>query len=130
MFSELLVTAVALTAAVCAVVYLAKFYATEMRLGNERALSELRAVTQRLLVLQGLNPHVVDPKTFGPTGMSREAEEAQAAQAAAEREAVSSDEEEALREAEDEFFRRREEALIASGLPGASSLGNQPRRPS
>ena len=75
------------------------------------ALTEMRAITQRVLVLRGLNPHVVDPEAFGPTGMARADEEKMATDAVVAQNAVVSAEDEALREAEEQFFAVREANL-------------------
>lgn len=96
----------------------AKVHAAQSDL-TKTVIHELREVTNRALVLQGLNPHVVDPKTYGPTGMARADEEAQAAKVAAAQEEALSQDEESLRTAEEAYF-----AALAKQV-NASANGSQ-----
>jgi hypothetical protein len=76
---------------------------------------DYRSIASKGLVLQGLNPHVVEPERFGPSGMARQDEERQRAilqekkvEAERSRAVTESEDETALREAEDRFFKTME----------------------
>lgn len=111
------------TVMVCSVVglviYVFRRTSNDAREVTRAALSDNRAVTQRaIMALTGLNPHVIDPTTFGPSGMARADEEKQQAAALA---ALSAQEQQAdslLREAEAEFLRTQQRVPAASrGTP-------------
>lgn len=84
------------------------------------AMTQMREITNRALVLQGLNPHVVDPKTYGPTGMARADEEEIAAKAAAAQTESEAEEAEELRKAEEAYFEK-----LAKLAQNSSARGDQ-----
>lgn len=83
------------------------------------AMGHMREVANSALISRGLNPHVVDPATYGPTGMSRADEQSQAAKVAAAQEAAFSEEEESLRSAEEAYM-----AHLAKMAVNSSASGN------
>lgn len=95
----------------------------------EVALCQMAEVTKNMRFAAGLrdgvNPHVLDPVTFGPTGMARADEERMR-----KSHAQSVDEEdEALRAAEDHYFRTH--GLAAELGTGPEELGGlRQQRPS
>lgn len=86
----------------------------------QAAMGHMREVANSALIARGLNPHVVDPNTYGPSGMKRTDEEATAAKVAAAQEQATSDEEEALRSAEDKYL-----AMLAAQAGDSSAVGNR-----